>query len=180
MDKNKKTYSQIGQDGWILSLFPEGYKGFFLDVGCYLPDFINNTLMLERNGWRGLAFDIVDYSRQWQERKTPFICTDVLKCNFKSYGIPQVVDYLSLDVDFPAGIMYQMMDKLLKLGYEFKAITIEHNLYLGKEYDEKERQPQRELLTSCGYILAESDLMADDGLNNPFEDWWINPKYLKV
>jgi FkbM family methyltransferase len=29
-----KSYSQVGQDKWVLSQFPNGYRGFFLDLGC--------------------------------------------------------------------------------------------------------------------------------------------------
>ena len=73
-----KSYSQVGQDLFVLSLFPKGYEGIFLDFGCQEPKKINNTLLLEEHGWLGFSFDIVDYSEQWETRQTLFICTSYL------------------------------------------------------------------------------------------------------
>jgi hypothetical protein len=170
-------YSQIGQDEWVLSLFDKYHKGFFLDVGCFKPQEISNTLLLEENGWDGLAFDIEDYSELWIAcRKTLFIQADTTKVDFTTYKIPHIVDYLSLDVDFP-GMNYQVMKRLIDFGFKFKTITIEHNLYGGKNFDEQERRPQRALLFQNGYTLLRAD--ASDGVNK-FEDWWINKKYINV
>ena len=171
-----ESYSQIGQDRWVLSLFPEGYKGFFIDVGCSLPKNINNTLLLEEHGWDGVAFDIVNYSKQWKVRKTQFICADVLSFDFRGFGISLLIDYMSLDID-TKGTNYEVLKNLIGEGFEFKVITVEHNLYLGEEYNQAERLPQRELLLSKGYTLIRADIeFEDDG--NAFEDWWINKKYI--
>jgi hypothetical protein len=168
-------YSQIGQDEWVLSLFKQGYMGFFMDIGCYEPTLLSNTLLLEQNGWSGIAFDINDFSVKWRSRKTKFVQVDVTKCNFQDYNLPEIVDYLSLDVD-SLGDNYMVMKKLIDAKFIFKSVTIEHNLYIGDEYNEKERIPQRVLLSTAGYKLIFPDVMF--GGKNKFEDWWINPKYL--
>lgn len=67
------------------------------------------------------------------------------------------------------------MVRLIDFGFIFKSITIEHNLYLGKDFDEKERLPQRVLLLNAGYMLSCPDVGFE---GNKFEDWYINPKYL--
>lgn len=168
-----ESYSQVGQDLWVLSQFPEGYKGFFVDIGCYLPDNINNTLLLEQHGWEGFAFDIADYSEQWKQRKTKFVCCDALTFDFFDFGLPLMIDYMSLDID-GVGTNYQVLKKFINQWYVFKTITIEHNLYLGEMYDKAERIPQRELLTSKGYTLAHADVETErcDFENCKFEDWW--------
>ena len=159
--------SQVGQDVWVLSLFPEGYKGFFLDLGCNLPIEINNTYLLEQHGWTGIAVDIADYSKEWKQRKTIFICKDAFEINFSSY-LPPVVDYLSLDID-GCGYNYRALKILLDAGFKFKVITIEHNLYLGENYNQAERLPQRELLLNNRYKLVKADVECE---NAKFEDWW--------
>jgi hypothetical protein len=174
-----KTYSQVGQDKWILSLFPKGYKGFFMDLGCNDPQVINNTLLLEEQGWEGVAFDITDLEKEWVNRNALFICADVLSYNFLNIGLPMLIDYVSVDID-AIGSNHQIMKTLLDLGFEFKAITIEHNLYISEEFNQRERLPQRELLLSKGYTLAYRDVMDDDGQFNKFEDWWINSKYITL
>jgi len=171
-------YSQAGQDEWVLSLFKKGHKGTFLDIGCSDPIKINNTLLLEKNRWKGFAFDKEDFSKAWKIRSTPFIQTDVFDYDFKQLKLPKVIDYLSLDID-DLGSNYRMMKRLIEIfGFEFKVITIEHNLYIGEKFNQYERLPQRVLLSLVGYQLAFSDVMCDDGLENKFEDWWTNPKYI--
>ncbi|MDD5433984.1 MAG: hypothetical protein PH343_01010 [Nitrospira sp.] len=160
-------YSQIGQDDWVLSQFPEGYSGYFLDIGAQGPKEINNTLLLEENGWDGISFDIVDYSEQWKVRKTPFVCADVFEVDFFDYNIPQIVDYLSLDISPYAGARYKALKRLLDFGYEFRVVTLEHNANRGEEHDLKERIPQRILMQEKGYVLVRTDV-------SEFEDWYIN------
>jgi len=170
-----ESYSQIGQDKWVLSIFPEGYKGFFMDVGCHLPEYINNTLLLEEHGWDGVAFDKANYYWAWKKRRTTkFFWTDVLVCNFKELNLPKQIDYISIDIDI-LGTNYRVLKRLLDLGFEFGTITYEHNLYIGEAFNQAERLPQRKLLTEKGYTLAYGDI--EDG-GNPFEDWWVNKKYI--
>ena len=175
--KSVKSYSQVGQDVWVLSLFPKGYKGFFMDLGCNDPKNINNTLLLEENGWEGVAVDINDLSELWKDRRTRFIQMDALDA--KDIMEPALIDYVSIDVD-AIGTNYQTIKNLLAAGFQFKAITIEHNYYISEEFNQRERIPQRRLLLSFGYVLAKEDVMDDDGQFNKFEDFWINPTYITL
>lgn len=92
---------------------------------------------------------------------------------------------MSLDIEGD-GLRYSVLQKVMKYDYEFKIITIEHDVYRG--YDLTERIPQRNFLSELGYILLCADVSNEENgiyhskvncnLNGfPFEDWWVNPKY---
>jgi FkbM family methyltransferase len=51
------TYAQNGEDVAVLSLFPEHYKGTYIDLGANHPYRISNTYLLYTNGWRGVCVD---------------------------------------------------------------------------------------------------------------------------
>jgi len=56
-----KSYSQIGQDIFVKNLLKkDNYKGYFVEIGGYLPTEINNTMLLEESGWNGISLDIID------------------------------------------------------------------------------------------------------------------------
>lgn len=172
-------YSQLYQDKFVLSLFEKDHKGIYVDIGCQLPDKINNTLLLEENGWSGICLDIEDYNQQWKDRKNSlFVQHDATTCDykklFKEQKLPYVIDYLSLDIEGD-GSRYKALKKVMESGYEFKVITVEHDAYRG--YDLSERQPQRKLLSERGYLLLCSDVY-ENLPHFPVEDWWVNPKYM--
>ncbi len=50
--------SQFNEDKKIKSLFENNFKGKYLDIGCYHPTKVNNTLSLYRNGWHGMNIDL--------------------------------------------------------------------------------------------------------------------------
>lgn len=162
--------SQVGQDKWILSLIE---KGTFLDIGCRGPEEINNTFLLEQNGWTGVSIDIVDYSEEWKSRKTDFICADALTFDYTLLGWH--FDYLSLDIE-GLGDRFNALKRVMECGLSFKLITIEHDSYREGHY-QAECVPQRDLLKSLGYILAYEDVKDGDVI---FEDWWINLRYVKL
>ena len=159
--------AQARQDEFVLSLID---TGTFIDIGCYHPEKLNNTYLLEQHGWTGIALDVVDFSEMWQSRSTPFICADALTYDYSD--LPGVVDYLSLDVE-GNGDRFKALQQVI-YNREFKIITIEHDIYKG--YELSEAEPQRKLLSSLGYRLLCKNVMVDI---RPFEDWWVNPKYLK-
>jgi hypothetical protein len=51
-----KQYSQLGQDLWVLEKYPIN-NGYFVDVGFNDGIEINNTYLLELNGWTGIGVD---------------------------------------------------------------------------------------------------------------------------
>ena len=50
--------SQFGEEKFILSFFDKGYKGKFLDIGCFHPTRHNNTYKMYKKGWRGMNIDL--------------------------------------------------------------------------------------------------------------------------
>lgn len=63
------SYSQLGQDKWVLSLFPQ--PGFFVDVGFYDGVALSNTYLLELNGWKGIGID--PFPNNYECRKNTII-----------------------------------------------------------------------------------------------------------
>ena len=164
-----KSYSQVGQDKWVLNQFSSCFKGDFLDIGCQLPRSINNTLLLEESGWNGISIDIVNYSNQWKNRKTRFIQADILKMDLSV--LQKRYNYLSLDTH---GNYTEILTSLFDYGFEFQYITVEHDSY---RLGDSEKFSERKLLKKHGYKLINSDVKLN---NQPFEDWWFNPNYEKI
>ena len=54
----KKTYSEWGEDLFILKYFKNLDEGFYVDVGAYHPFFLSNTNMLFKKKWKGINIDI--------------------------------------------------------------------------------------------------------------------------
>ena len=177
-----KSYSQCGQDLVVMSLL-KIKNGTFLDLGCYLPKNINNTFLLEQNGWTGISLDLNNYHKEWEVRKNKFIQCDCLQQDYnkllsENYN-SNVIDYLTLDME-RLGDRYQLLEKVMLSNYEFKILTIEHDSHLGMEYVNQEKIPQRELLSKLGYVLVCADVSHKDFPNDFYEDWWVNPKYIDI
>lgn len=174
-----KSYSQCGQDLFVHNL-TQGKPGKFLDLGCSLPKKINNTFLLEQNGWDGISLDIMDFNEQWKQRKCKFIQADCLNQDYntllKDYYDSDVIDYLTLDME-GCGDRFKLLKKILDSNYSFKIITIEHDSYLGEAFVNNEKIPQRNLLESKGYRLICGDIAHSKAPTMYFEDWWVNPKY---
>lgn len=173
--------SEAGQDEFAYSQI--GLNGTFLDIGCGHPITHNNTFSLENYGWGGL---LVDISPVWQEkypecRRAPFVRADAFTMTpsrwidvTHSNGLNFDIDYLSLDIDeFDKGPKIKaltVLGRLLLIGFTFRCITVEHDMY---KQGEEPRKSLRELLTANGYKLFRGDVSYTDGPNHEFEDWWI-------
>jgi len=55
--KNRKTYSQWGEDNYIIDFFKNKKNGFYIDIGCFHPIFYSNTCLLYKKGWKGINID---------------------------------------------------------------------------------------------------------------------------
>jgi hypothetical protein len=179
LKKIMESYSQCGQDIFVYNILNKN-NGTFLDLGCYLPKNINNTYLLELNGWSGISLDIIDYSEEWKERKNKFIRQDCMNVNLDelldSNYDNKVIDYLSLDMEV-LGDRFKLLEKIMETSYEFKVITIEHDSYLSEDYVNVEKLPQRKLLKEKGYILVCGDVSQKQHPTLFYEDWWVNSKY---
>lgn len=156
--------SQIGQDQWVLSVLKNKRNGYFIDIGCYYPDELSNTDILESEyGWRGLAIDIQNFG-DWSYRKnTIHILKNALEIDyydlFKHLNVPTVVDYLSIDLEPPQ----LTLDCLYKIPfdiYKFKTITFETDEY--REGGEERKSLSRKFLQEKGYTFVKNVAKQDD------------------
>lgn len=56
--KNSKSFSQEGEDLFLIDFFKNQNRGFYVDVGAFHPFRINNTYALYKKGFRGINIDI--------------------------------------------------------------------------------------------------------------------------
>ena len=82
-----------------------------------------------------------------------------------------IIDYLQVDIDPPGGT-YECLERLPFDTVDFKVITYEHDAYAESEW----RIKSRKFLESKGYVLIAGNISKEYG--SPFEDWWINLKYI--
>lgn len=185
------TYSQVGQDLWVLSKIK---KGYFIDIAAGDGVDLSNTYLLEKNGWNGIC---VEPSKSFMELITSrtAICVHsviwshdglvkftergngsfagegdlrwaiTIRRLFDMFDVPEIIDYISLDVE---GSEYEA---LLGFPWEHKVRmwTIEHNFARdGGILKEK----IKEIMTQHGYKIAVENVYCGD---DPFEDWWIHP-----
>ena len=70
----KKTYSEWGEDLFIIKYFKNLSKGFYVDIGAYHPFFLNNTQLLFQNTWEGINVDINQASIEIFNKARPNDC----------------------------------------------------------------------------------------------------------
>lgn len=161
-------YSQAGQDKFVLDII--GTKGTYLEIGASHPVYINNTYLLELNGWTGLSIDIDDSNKvAWYEcRNNPLIIADAITYN---YNDVERIDYLQLDIE-PTENTFACLQYILKTKRtRFSIITFETDAYL----DSRFVKPSRDILQGLGYELAVADVQCEFGA---FEDWYIDKTIL--
>jgi FkbM family methyltransferase len=67
----QRTYSQEGEDLFLLRYFDAKRAGFFVDVGAHHPYRFSNTYMLYQRGWRGVNIDAMPGSMLKFQRHRP-------------------------------------------------------------------------------------------------------------
>lgn len=173
-----KTYSQAGQDLFILACLKNKRNGYFLEIGSNHPININNTYQLEKDyDWKGI---MIEFDQYWipfyqKERISKFVIQDATTINYTTLlsDAPRIIDYLQIDLDV---INYSTLSTLEKLNreifdnYKFAVITFEHDIYTGDYFNTRQRS--REIFESRGYVRVFSDVRNQ---NNPFEDWYVHP-----
>lgn len=168
-------HGQASQDQFVYSvlcgLLGKEEAGHYLEIGGGDPIVINNTHFFDRElGWHGVSIDIQPHLvASWAAaRRNKILIEDATRCDYREIlnGFPQVVDYLSLDIDN----FYHLVLQVIPFDeHVFKVITIEHDAYrLGTFYQDQERA----FLSAQGYYLLCPNVHFK-GLN--FEDWWIYP-----
>ena len=178
-DLINQTYSQAYQDIFVLSLLDGKSNGKYLEIGCNVPKYTNNTYLLSsRFNWDGISIDFLpEMQTLWNSQRpnNTFLCCDATNCDydkFLSNKFPEetVIDYLQLDIDPPINTLKALM-QLPLTKYRFKIITFETDIYSGGE-SILVREQSRQILSDLGYVRIVSDVLVDG--KHPFEDWWVD------
>jgi len=177
-DQYMKYFSQASQDKFVAKMLNFKKNGFVVDVGSS-GDSSNSYFFDQFLDWKCICVDQLD-DNYVKRKNTKFYKGDATKLDyadmFKANGFPNVIDYLSLDVDKETNIAM----KLLPYDdYRFSIITIEHDAYV---CGDERRADQREFLESKGYYCLCKNIwfFVHDGKNVYFEDWWVDPKTLDM
>ena len=176
----EQNYSQVFQDLFVLTCLDGKKDGTYLEIGAGDPIYGNNTYLLSQLGWEGISIDLdPEQISKWKlKRQTDkCFCLNSLKINYsqllKENNLPNKIDYLQIDVD-PVSNTYKTLLKIPFDKIEFSVITFEHDYYVDET--RSYRNLSRKYLQEKGYELVISNVSPDD--NTPFEDWYLNPKYV--
>lgn len=179
IEKLDQSYSQIGQDIFVLSCLKGLEHGRYCEIGAYHPFELSNTYILERYyGWTGVSFDVSEWSINSfsQHRSNPAYLQDAMTADYASYfsqagwNDTKVIDYASVDCEPPENTL-RALQQLMASGYRFKVITFEHDTYQAKQ---PIKEMSRQLLTQLGYELVVGGLMGSSTFHD-YEDWWVHP-----
>ena len=58
LKKNKKTFSQFGEDLFVKNFFENQKIGKYVDLGAFHPMRLSNTFLLYKKGWSGTNIDL--------------------------------------------------------------------------------------------------------------------------
>jgi len=195
-DKIETNYSEVFQDIFVLQCLDGKKGGTYLEIGAADAVSGNNTYLLEKEfGWTGLSIDydwmdggytsitcdnqtftLSGFHKYWTEkwykdRDQPLLLTNAITCDWNNIIDNSIIDYLQVDIDPPGGT-YECLERLPFDTVDFKVITYEHDAYAESEW----RIKSRKFLESKGYVLIAGNISKELGL--PFEDWWVNLKYI--
>jgi hypothetical protein len=176
------TYSQVGQDDFVIETLKQKTGGVYVEIGAYHSTDISNTYLLEKDyGWTGVSFELEpDRVEEFNANRTN-TCYKAdatvfdYKTLFDSLGLPKQIDYLQIDID-PSPKTLKALLSLPLNDYRFSIITFEHDLY-AHEFHLEVKNKQKKILSGLGYELAKENVcLGHPNYNDyPFEDWWIDP-----
>lgn len=201
-----KYNGAAGQDKFVLNVNKFKRDGYFLEFGSQEPINANNTYLLESEyGWKGLMFEWEDkYAPMYEKYRgsdTTYIIGDAIEHDytqiFSKLGVPEVIDYLQIDLE-PGMLtpltLLEKLDKEVMGNHKFATITFEHDIYCSEvggkhnvgslwngwrpyEYNNfhRVREESRSIFERHGYILVFPDVNDNIEFNLPFEDWWVHP-----
>ena len=183
--KNKrskiKSFSQAGQDKFVLKMLNNKKNGKYIEIGAFDPIKISNTYILEKEyNWSGFSLDIEQkFQKRFNKiRKNKCILADATKFNYENeirslWGNIERIDYLQLDVD-PAEITYESLCALPLDKVRFSVITFETDYY---RFGENIRKLSREKFKQYGYQLVATAFMND---YQSFEDCYVDPDHVDI
>lgn len=159
-----QSYSQIGQDMFVLEVMKNKTNGTFLDVGCSDYERLSNTYLLEKEfNWRGVAIDLCKNDQEGWLNNRPnsvFVLGDALKIDYEKLltenNLGMEIDYLSIDLEPPATTLNALY-KIFESDISFKVITFEHDSHK----DPNVQGEARNFLSYKGYRLIKTVIQDD-------------------
>jgi hypothetical protein len=179
------SYSQSGQDLFVLAATNNKHHGYFLEIGSNHPSYNNNSFLLETQyKWKGL---MVEYDKSFEtsyktlRSNSIYVINDARVVNYReildSNNFPTNMDYLQIDLDVDNKSTLdtlRLLEQRVFDKYKFATITFEHDIYSGNFFDT--REISRKIFEKRGYVLAFPDVTVYwNGKHQPFEDWYIHP-----
>ena len=179
------SYSQSGQDLFVLSATNNKQNGYFLEIGSNHSSYNNNSFLLETQyKWKGL---MVEYDKSFEtsyktlRSNSIYVINDARLVNYReildSNNFPANMDYLQIDLDVDNKSTLdtlRLLEETVFDKYKFATITFEHDIYSGNFFDT--REISRNIFEKRGYVLAFPDVTVYwNGKHQPFEDWYIHP-----
>lgn len=180
-EKINKNYSQIYQDIFVLSVLDGKENGSYLEIGAGDEIVGSNSYLLEKDfNWTGISIDINDSLSIRKNRSNPIIIGNAITINYKdlifnNFINTSYIDYLQIDCDPPKN-SYEILKNIPFETTSFGIITFEHDYFA--DNTKKYRELSREYLLSYGYEMIVGNVGVDSIF--PFEDWWVNPKFIEL
>ena len=200
--------SQAGQEKWVIDFFKQKRGGYFVDIGAYDGKEISNTYLLEKEfGWDGVCIEpsIKMFKKLRENRRCVLLnraahsenCivyfddigvsslispvgkhkvrASTMEVILKEVSAPKIIDYLSLDTE---GSEYDILRGFPFDKYEIILLTVEHNICYGDTQHVSLKKNIYKILTKNGYVRVREDVLCNGDPKYPFEDWYVNKKYL--
>lgn len=134
----------------------------YIEIGASHPRKINNTFLLEQQGWKGFSIELDSKKKSaWDkdnERTNKIYWEDAIAFNYinavKENGLDSHIGYLSVDIEPPENT-FAALKRIIEQGISFDCITFEHDKYQSQiNYD----PIVTEYLSNFGYKIAVSDV----------------------
>lgn len=181
------TFSQSGQDLFVVAMTQGKPKGTFLELGGGQPKWSNNTFILDRFFmYTGVSIDL-DYDEHWPgnqhlsiAERSWLLCrpyTSWYKIDARDFDysiLPAHFDYLQIDLDSSATSI-EMLEKVCT-HQQFSVITFEHDDWNNESYLFQTKQKSRDFLKYQGYELVAGNVAINE--NQAYEDWWAHPDFI--
>lgn len=174
-------YSEVGQD--IFALETAKHKSY-IEIGGAYPHHINNTFLLEQNGWTGYSIELDQkYEVEWHhKRKNKIYFEDAVTF---IHPTQSRIGYLSCDIN-PPDLTFLALKNVIEQGIHFDCITFEHDEYMRQERNYPNIcNKTKKYLLSVGYKIAVDNVytIRRRRINNSkkkypqkcyFETWYVN------
>ena len=196
-----RSYSQSGQDLWVLDIFKDKNPSdlFFVDCAAYNGVDLSNTYLLEELGWKGICIEAnrrifpdllksrssvcynvvcLDYDGRigFYDNVGWDACGNVMEgTDYPCFRLPSLLGTQKV-VDYLSldveGSELKVLQGIDFNEYLIKCITVEHNLYF---VGDTLKNNIFDLLSANGFVRVKEDVCV--GIY-PFEDWYLHKSML--